>query len=117
VNTQSSVDDRDVQLDNLIDGAEELLTQLAHERNPEVERLRDRVDQAIGDARRAIAKRHRGSSGARGRVRFGDLARSADDYIRGYPWLAVATGVLAAGAVAYITGAAIGPKSRASRGS
>jgi ElaB/YqjD/DUF883 family membrane-anchored ribosome-binding protein len=86
-------------LDQMIDDAEELLTKLADAHNPEVQKLRDRVDQAIGDARRAIAQQGEGAS-----VRLRDLANTIDDYVRDYPWLAVATGVLVAGAVGFIAG-------------
>jgi ElaB/YqjD/DUF883 family membrane-anchored ribosome-binding protein len=98
-------------LDELIDGAEELLIKLSDTHNPEAQRLRDRVDYAIGDARRAIAKQSDQTP-----VRLRDIARSIDDYIRDYPWLAVATGVLAAGTVAFIAGAVLGRKSRSTGG-
>jgi ElaB/YqjD/DUF883 family membrane-anchored ribosome-binding protein len=97
-------------LDELIDGAEELLIKLADAGNPEIQHLRDRVDQAIGDARRAIAQRADEES-----VQLRDIANTIDDYVRDYPWLAVATGVLVAGTVGFIAGTVIGEKKGSAR--
>lgn len=90
-------------LDALIEGAEELLMKLGEAPEPQVQKLRDRVDHAIVDARSAIARESAGS-----RVGVRDVLRTLDDYIRGYPWLAFATGVLVAGSIGYIAGAAVG---------
>ncbi len=87
-------------LDALIDGAEDLLTRLADAHDPQIQLLRDRVDHAIGDARRALAQR----GGAAMQLR--DIANTLDDYVRDYPWLAVTTGILVAGAVGFILGGA-----------
>jgi ElaB/YqjD/DUF883 family membrane-anchored ribosome-binding protein len=92
-------------LDELIDGAEGLLIKLADAGNPEIQQLRDRVDRAIGDARRALALRSDEES-----VRLRDIANTIDDFIRDYPWLAVATGVLVAGTIGFIAGTVIGEK-------
>jgi len=97
-------------LDQLIDDAEELLIRLADSHDPEIQGLRDRVDHAIGDARRAI-ERHSDEAS----VRLRDIANTIDDFIRDYPWLAVATCVLSAGTVAFIAGAAIGAKKGSTR--
>lgn len=96
--------DKAAKLDQLIDDAEELLTQLADAHDPEIQRLRDRVDEAIADAHRVIAQ------GIDDAVQFRDIAQSIDDYVRDYPWLAVLTGVVVAGASGFIAGAAIGAK-------
>ena len=95
----------DGKLDELIDGAEELLTKLSDNDNPEIQHLRDRVDHAIRDARRAIAARSGEAS-----IQLRDIANTIDDYIRDYPWLAVTTGVLVAGTVGFIAGVLIGEK-------
>jgi ElaB/YqjD/DUF883 family membrane-anchored ribosome-binding protein len=97
--------DRAVKLDQLIDDAEELLTKLADAHDPHIQVLRDRVDKAIADARRDIEWRTADAS-----VQIRDIANAIDDYIRDYPWLAVATGILVAGSVAFIAGAAVGGK-------
>jgi ElaB/YqjD/DUF883 family membrane-anchored ribosome-binding protein len=94
-------------LDELIDGAEELLTKLADAHDPNIQRLRDRVDHAIADATRTLSRQDDEAS-----LRLRDIANSIDDYVRDYPWLAVLTGVLVAGTVAFIAGAAVGSKRR-----
>jgi ElaB/YqjD/DUF883 family membrane-anchored ribosome-binding protein len=94
-------------LDELIDGAEELLIQLADAHDPNIQRLRDRVDHAIADAARTLSRQDDEAS-----LRLRDIANSIDDYVRDYPWLAVLTGVLVAGTVAFIAGAAVGNKRR-----
>ncbi len=91
-------------LDELIDGAEELLTQLADAHDPRIQRLRDRVDQAVADASRTLSRKDDESIGLR------DIATTIDDYVRDYPWLAVLTGMAVAGTVAYIAGAAAGKR-------
>jgi ElaB/YqjD/DUF883 family membrane-anchored ribosome-binding protein len=96
-------------LDELIDGAEDLLIKLADAGNPEIQLLRDRVDRAIGDARRALAERDNEDS-----VQLRDIVNTIDDTIRDYPWLAVATGVLVAGTIGFIAGTVIGEKKGAS---
>ena len=97
--------DKAEKLDQLIDDAEELLTKLADAHYPDIQKLRDRVDEAVADARRAIAQRADDAS-----VQLRDIANSIDDYVRDYPWLAVVTGALVAGTVAFIAGATIGAK-------
>lgn len=97
-------------LDELIDGAEELLTKLADAHNPEIRNLRDRVDDAIIDAQRAIARQTDDAA-----VQLRDLANTIDGCVRDYPWLAVAVGVVVAGTTAFIAGATIGANKRSKR--
>jgi ElaB/YqjD/DUF883 family membrane-anchored ribosome-binding protein len=94
-------------LDELIDGAEELLTQLADAHDPNIQRLRDRVDHAIADATRTLSRQDEDAS-----VRLRDIVNAVDEYVRDYPWLALLTGVLVSGSVAFIAGAAVGNKKR-----
>ena len=94
-------------LDQLIDDSEELLIKLADAHNPEIQILRDRVDHAINDARRTIERESVDTS-----VRLRDIAVTIDNYVRDYPWLAVATGVMVAGSIAFIAGATLGTKRR-----
>jgi len=103
--------DKANRLDELIDGAEELLTNLTDAHDPEIQKLRDRVDAAIAEARRAIATPEEELS-----VKVREIARTVDDYVRDYPWLAFATGVLVAGTIAFIVGSATGSKKRPIRG-
>ena len=93
--------DKAGKLDELIDGAEELLTNLTDAHDPDIQDLRDRVDRAISDARRAIARREADMS-----VQVRDVVHAINDYVHDYPWLALTTGVLVAGAVAFVAGAA-----------
>jgi ElaB/YqjD/DUF883 family membrane-anchored ribosome-binding protein len=95
--------DKAGKLDELIDGAEDLLTKLADAHNPEIQYLRDRVDQAIRDARRHIARQGEAAS-----PQLREIVNIIDDYVRDYPWLALATGMLVAGTVAYLAGTARG---------
>ena len=81
-------------LDELIDGAEELLTKLADAHDPDIQRLRDRVDQSVADATRTLSRQNDDAS-----MRLRDIANTLDDYVRDYPWLALLTGVLVAGTV------------------
>ena len=97
------------QLDQLIDGAEGLLIQLADAHDPNIQRLRDRVDHAIADVRRTFSRQEDAS------VRVRDIAKSIDDTVRDYPWLAVLAGVLVAGTVSFIAGAAVGKSRRSAR--
>jgi ElaB/YqjD/DUF883 family membrane-anchored ribosome-binding protein len=103
--TKEVIVEKSIKLDQLIDGAEELLTKLADVHSPEIQTLRDRVDYAIGDARRAIAQQGQEAS-----VKLRDIVNTIDDYIRDYPWLAVATGVMVAGTVGFLAGTTIGAK-------
>jgi ElaB/YqjD/DUF883 family membrane-anchored ribosome-binding protein len=91
-------------LDELIDGAEGLLTQLADAHDPNIQWLRDRVDQGVADAKRALSR----NDDPTGRLR--EIAVTIDDYVRDYPWLAVLAGVVVAGTVAYIAGVAAGKR-------
>jgi ElaB/YqjD/DUF883 family membrane-anchored ribosome-binding protein len=97
-------------LDQLIDDAEDLLTRLADAHNPEIQYLRDRVDHAIRDARRNIARQGNAAS-----MQLREIVNIIDDYVRDYPWLAVATGILVAGTVAFMAGATLGAKKRPAR--
>jgi ElaB/YqjD/DUF883 family membrane-anchored ribosome-binding protein len=94
-------------LDELIDGAEELLTKLADAHDPNIQRLRDRVDHAIADAMRTLSRQDNEAT-----LRLRDIANTIDDYVRDYPWLAVLAGVVVAGTAAFIAGAAVGNKRR-----
>jgi len=97
-------------LDELIDGAEELLIQLADAHDPNIQRLRDRVDHAIADATRTLSRQDDEAS-----LRLREIANTIDDFVRDYPWLAVLSGIVVAGTVAYIAGAVVGSKGRSSR--
>src|SRR5260370_28404513 len=82
-------------LDELIDGAEELLIQLADAHDPNIQRLRDRVDHAIADTTRTLSRQDDEAS-----LRLRGIANSIDDYDGDYQWLSVLPVVLAASTVA-----------------
>ena len=102
--------DRALKLDQLIDGAEELLINLTDAHDPEVQRLRDRVDHAIRDARRNIAQGIAQSPPA-----FGDVVRSIDDPVHDHPWRTLAAGMLLAATVTFLTGYLLGSRRGAHR--
>ena len=94
-----------MKLEQLIDDSEELLTKLADAHDPDIQKLRDRVDQAISDARRSFERQ-----GADASDQLRDWANDIDGYVRDNPWLAVTTGVVVAAAVAFLAGTAVGSR-------
>ena len=96
--------DRARELDHLIDGAEELLTQLTDAHDPRIQELRDRVDKAVADAWRAI-----GSEAPEASLPWREFAGNVDGYIHDYPWLALLTGTLVAGTLGYLAGVTARP--------
>jgi len=93
--------DKASKLDELIDDAEELLTNLTDAHDPDIQRLRDRVDDAIHAARRAIGRAEDDVA-----LKLRDLAQTADDYVHDHPWRAVLTCAVVAGAIGFIAGSA-----------
>jgi ElaB/YqjD/DUF883 family membrane-anchored ribosome-binding protein len=97
-------------LDTLMRETEELLERIADERAPQIQRLRERLQDSLAKARSAMEEERvsthgdgksngNGSGRAAQRVGVRDLAGSLNDYVRRYPWLALATGVLVASSV------------------
>jgi ElaB/YqjD/DUF883 family membrane-anchored ribosome-binding protein len=84
---------------SLVDDVEELLAEIRDDQGPEVQALRDRVEDSIGAAKRAIGQQ---SSNASARMRH--YAASVDRYINGYPRLAFLSGALIFGAIGYLAG-------------
>jgi ElaB/YqjD/DUF883 family membrane-anchored ribosome-binding protein len=84
----------------LVNNVEELLAQLQHEHAPEVRQLRDRVEDSIEAARRAIRQQHRSVIS-----RVGHYAKSADQYVNNYPRLAFLSGAVTFGMIGYLAGA------------
>jgi ElaB/YqjD/DUF883 family membrane-anchored ribosome-binding protein len=93
------------ELNRLITHTEELLSELADERDPQVRETRDRVEQSLQETRRAVTEQ-----GAHTRVKIRDVASSLDDYVRDYPWLALGTGILFAATIGLL---AVGATRRA----
>jgi ElaB/YqjD/DUF883 family membrane-anchored ribosome-binding protein len=84
---------------SLVDDVEELLAEIRDDQGPEVQALRDRVEDSIGAAKRAMGRQ---SSNASARMR--QYAASVDHYINGYPRLAFLSGALIFGAIGYLAG-------------
>jgi ElaB/YqjD/DUF883 family membrane-anchored ribosome-binding protein len=81
-------------LNDLFDQTEELLAKLADQRGPEIQELREKLHRSMGQTRVALK-----SAPARERVKVRDVAASLNDYVRNYPWIALATGVLVASSI------------------
>jgi ElaB/YqjD/DUF883 family membrane-anchored ribosome-binding protein len=88
-------------LRSLVTDVEELLAELQDDRGPEVRELRDRVEESLGAAKRAIGQQ---SGNASARVRR--YASSVDHYINDYPRLAFLSGALIFGTIGYLAGVA-----------
>jgi ElaB/YqjD/DUF883 family membrane-anchored ribosome-binding protein len=73
----------------LITDVEELLAGLDDEHSPQLERLRERVETTMSQAKSALTKRGKSTTA---QVRH--YAGVADDYITGYPRAAFASGIL-----------------------
>jgi ElaB/YqjD/DUF883 family membrane-anchored ribosome-binding protein len=93
-------------LQRLVRDTEELLEQLADEHAPQIQRVRERLQHSLEQTKNAIAQgRENGSAQGNGhgraeaRLKVRDVAGSLNDYVRTYPWLALATGVLLASSV------------------
>jgi ElaB/YqjD/DUF883 family membrane-anchored ribosome-binding protein len=86
---------------SLVTDVEELLAELQDARGPEVQDLRDRVEESLDAAKRAIGQQ---SSDASARIRR--YATSVDHYINDYPRLAFLSGALIFGTIGYLAGAA-----------
>jgi ElaB/YqjD/DUF883 family membrane-anchored ribosome-binding protein len=79
---------------------EELLDELKDENGAEVQELRNRVEDALEAAKRAVARQNN-RPGAR-IVRY---ASSVDGYINDYPRLAFLSGAVIFGTIGYLAGA------------
>jgi len=93
-------------LDDLFNQTEKLLAKLADEGAPEIQELRDRLDRSMAKTRNALngksprnGKQVRGGNPSRETVKVRDVAASFNDYVRNYPWIALATGVLVASSI------------------
>jgi ElaB/YqjD/DUF883 family membrane-anchored ribosome-binding protein len=84
----------------LADDVEELLGELKDENGPEVEELRNRVEDALEAARRAVARQNNHPG-----ARIARYASSVDGYINDYPRLAFLSGALIFGTIGYLAGA------------
>ncbi|HEX3950120.1 MAG TPA: DUF883 family protein [Steroidobacteraceae bacterium] len=81
-------------LNNLFDQTEKLLAKIADQRGPEIQELRDRLDRSMERTRVALK-----SNPPREHVKARHVAASLNDYVKHYPWMALATGVLVASTI------------------
>jgi ElaB/YqjD/DUF883 family membrane-anchored ribosome-binding protein len=90
-------------LKQLVTDTEELLQEIVDERSPEIANLRKRLNDSIKSTKSYLQSRHDADGdqsqdkGHRDQhVKVRHVAASVNEYVRGYPWLALATGVLVA---------------------
>jgi ElaB/YqjD/DUF883 family membrane-anchored ribosome-binding protein len=87
--------------EQLVSDVEELLARLDDEHGPQLDKLRDRVEATMAEAKSALTKQGR-STAAQVR-RYAGLA---DDYITGYPRTAFASGILIGAAFGFLIASA-----------
>jgi ElaB/YqjD/DUF883 family membrane-anchored ribosome-binding protein len=90
-------------LKQLVTDTEELLHEIVDQRSPEIQELRRRLTDSIKSTKSFLHNRNEsddGDSGDNGHrdshVKVRHVAASVNEYVRGYPWLALPTGVLVA---------------------
>jgi ElaB/YqjD/DUF883 family membrane-anchored ribosome-binding protein len=81
-------------LNNLFDQTEKLLAKIADQRGPEIQELRERLDRSMERTRVALKR-----NPPREHVKARHVAASFNDYVKHYPWMALATGVLVASTI------------------
>jgi ElaB/YqjD/DUF883 family membrane-anchored ribosome-binding protein len=78
-------------LNDLVNDTEELLAELSARKGPDVEEIRERLQSSIAQTRGLLEKdRELNGVGVR------DVAVALNEFVRHYPWMALATGVLLA---------------------
>ena len=89
-------------LGRLVNETEALLDEIADEDGPEIDEIRGRLTHSLKRTKKLLGKERNGSH-----IKARDLAASVNHYVKHYPWLALATGVLLASSVGILaTGAA-----------
>lgn len=89
------------QLNKLIDETEGLLAEISDERSPHIEAVRSRLTKSLERTKSVLNEQRAGNeSRADGQhLKVRHVAASFNDYVKGYPWLALATGVLVASTI------------------
>jgi ElaB/YqjD/DUF883 family membrane-anchored ribosome-binding protein len=87
--------------EQLITDVEELLARLDDEHGPQFDKLRDRIETTMSQAKAALTKQ--GNSTA---AQVRQYAGMADDYITGYPRTAFASGILIGAALGFLVATA-----------
>jgi ElaB/YqjD/DUF883 family membrane-anchored ribosome-binding protein len=85
-------------LNELFNQTEKLLAKLANQHGPEIQDLRDRLGKSMAQTREALNDNRHPE-----RVKVRDVAASLNDYVRNYPWVALATGVLVASTIGILS--------------
>jgi ElaB/YqjD/DUF883 family membrane-anchored ribosome-binding protein len=85
-------------LNQLMNETEELLAELSDRHGPDIQVLKGRLKESIEQTRDVVGKRQ-----SQVRVKARDVAASFNDYVRDYPWVALATGVLIASTVGILS--------------
>ncbi len=90
-------------LKQLVTDTEELLHEIVDQRSPEIQELRRRLTDSIKSTKSFLHSRNEADdaeaedNGHRdSHVKVRHVAASVNEYVRSYPWLALATGVLVA---------------------
>jgi ElaB/YqjD/DUF883 family membrane-anchored ribosome-binding protein len=90
-------------LKQLVTDTEELLAEIADEHSPEIQQLRKRLNDSIKSTKSYLQSFRSGNDETESdedhhnsHVKVRHVAASVNEYVRGYPWLALATGVLVA---------------------
>jgi len=91
-------------LNDLFDQTEKLLAKLADERGPEIQDLRARLGKSMARTRDALKESDPAQNGhPPEHVKVRHVAASLNDYVRKYPWVALATGVLVASTIGILS--------------
>jgi ElaB/YqjD/DUF883 family membrane-anchored ribosome-binding protein len=84
-------------IDRLVSDAEELLSRLKDASNPEIQKLRAKVESGIAEAKHAAAEQVQ-----LGAERLRQVTDSVVSYVQENPWVAVAAGTAIAVALIYV---------------
>jgi ElaB/YqjD/DUF883 family membrane-anchored ribosome-binding protein len=84
-------------IDQLVADAEELLAKLKDTSNPEIQKLRTKVESGIADAKQAATEQAQ-----LGAERLREVTASVVSYVQENPWVAVAAGTAIAVALIYV---------------
>jgi ElaB/YqjD/DUF883 family membrane-anchored ribosome-binding protein len=91
------------QLHELFSETEKLLAKLANEDTPEIQKLRNKLGKSMAQAKDALEVIAPTANGPSAHVKVRHVAASLNDYVRNYPWLALATGVLVASSIGILS--------------
>jgi ElaB/YqjD/DUF883 family membrane-anchored ribosome-binding protein len=88
------------QVGRLMDDARELVDQLRDTRNPDVRRLRDRVDAFVSRSARTVPQRSKQRP-----VKIRRIPGSVLDYVQDHPWVALVTAASLAWTLGHLSSA------------